>query len=83
MHHLILITGPQDSGKSTIALLMRNSVEIEASGKGNDVILREIWAQKDFKEVVVVTTTSANYVLRRMLENCANELKCKYFHYQI
>jgi nucleoside-triphosphatase THEP1 len=83
MNNLLLITGPQGSGKTKLVRLMRNAKEIEANGIANGIILREIWHEKDFKETIVVTATSANYILRRTLENCANELKCSYTHIQL
>lgn len=83
MHTLILITGPQGSGKSRLSSLMRNATEIQCQGKSVEWILHEIIEEAHFKETIVVTTTTSSYFLRRFLIDLAKEKNVNYFHYEL
>jgi dephospho-CoA kinase len=77
MHTIVLITGGPGKGKSFIATLMRNAVEIPVEIDTNHVTSR-IQEESDFKEIAVVTMQKDNIFFTKNLESFAKTNNFKF-----
>lgn len=66
MHTLILLTGKQSSGKTTLCRLLRNALEIEADSKPIQLIKNVIEKEKDYYETIVITSQNKSGLIISM-----------------
>lgn len=62
MHTLILLTGKQSSGKSTLCRLLRNALEIEADGEPIQFVEKVIEKEKDYFKTIVISSQRQNSI---------------------
>ena len=81
MHTLILLTGKQGSGKSTLFSLMRNAKELLSTFRWAE-LKKQILLESSFYETIVVTQQDLS-IIDNFLKDICKEQGWKFLTYEI
>lgn len=79
-HTIILLTGAQGSGKTTLINLMRKAKEVEV---GAELKQSELTKDLGFYETIVFTSQRESETLKRMLELFSQSQKIRFINLKL